>query len=135
MATEAPLLRHTQCVAAANYSITAGLDGPNGAGQFLFVNISAARTVAVVATSATVIHGVLQNDPTLGQAADVGFMGVTKVVAGAAISAGAGLMSDTAGRAITATTAGTNPVAGWAIEAATAANQVITMMLVPQAIG
>src|SRR6185437_1312613 len=137
MAVEAVMIRHSLATAAANYSSTAGLDGPNGSGQFLLVKMTGsgnAPTVTVAATSATVCHGVLQNDPVSGGVADVCVAGVSKVVAGAAITLGANLMSDTAGRAITATSAVTNPVIGYALNQATAANQIISMLVVPQAI-
>lgn len=129
MATEGPYLAHTQCTAGANMSSSAALDGPNGSGQFLLVKISAARTVIPCAANSDLPHGVLQNDPISGAAANVAFSGVSKVVAGASFSAGAMLMSDSAGRAITQTS--TNPVVGQAIEAASAANQVITMLIAP----
>lgn len=132
MATEAPLIHDgAQCVAAANYSNGAGLAGPGGSGQFLAVLISAARTVAIDTTGAQLCYGILQNKPTQGQVADVGIVGVSKAVAGAAFSAGALLMTDSSSRLVTRTS--TNPVVAVAIEAATAANQIVTVALVPAA--
>jgi hypothetical protein len=132
MATEAPLIHDgSQCTAAVNMSNTAGLSGPSGSGQFLAVKITAARSVAYDNVGASVCYGILQNKPAVGQAADVGILGVSKAVAGAALSAGALLMTDSSGRVITRTS--TNPVVGQAIEAATAANQIITIALVPAA--
>jgi hypothetical protein len=125
MATEAPLLHHSQCTAAVNLSNTAGLAGPNGAGQFLAVKVTASRQVTLANAGGEAIDGILQNDPVAGFVADVGFMGPSKAVAGANFLAGALLMTDTNGRLITAT-AGFFAVAK-AIEAATAANQVITV--------
>src|SRR6185437_5055634 len=136
MAVEAVMIRHSLATAAANYSSTAGLAGPNGSGQFLIVKMTGsgnAPTVTVAATNATVCHGVLQNDPLSGAVADVCVGGVSKVVAGAAITLGAALMSDTAGRAITQTS--TNPVIGYALNQATAANQIISMQVAPQFVG
>lgn len=127
MATESPLLHHSQCTAAANLSATAGLDGPNGSGQFLAVKVTAARQVNLASTGGEAIDGILQNDPASGYVADVGFMGISKAVAGAAFSAGALLMTDTSGRLITATS--TNSAVAKAIEAATAANQVVTVFV------
>ena len=100
MATEGPLIHDgAQCTAAANYyNPSSALDGPNGSGQFLFVYVSAARVVTVQTSSGGAVYGILQNTPASGQAADVGIMGISKVVAGAAITAGANLMCDTAGR-------------------------------------
>lgn len=127
MATESPLCHHSQCIAAANLSSTASLDGPNGSGQFLAVKVTASRQVNLANAGGEAIDGILQNDPALGQAADVGFSGVSKAVAGAAFVAGALLMTDTNGRLITATS--TNDAVAKAIEAATAANQIVTVMV------
>lgn len=132
MSTEAPFLSHTQCTASVDLSSTgSSLAGPNGTGQFLCVKLSGSRTVTVCAANTDIVHGILQNDPKSGQAANVAIAGVSKAVAGAAITAGAGLMSDTSGRVITWTTAGTNPVLGQAIETATGAGQVIAILVTP----
>jgi hypothetical protein len=121
MATESPLIHDgSQTTAAVDLS----------ANQFYIVKITAARQVNLTAAVGDVAYGILQNKPTLGQAADVGILGVTKAVAGAAISAAARLTSDTSGRVITA--ASTNQRLGVALEAATAAGQLITIALVPQ---
>lgn len=127
MATEAPFLAHTQCTASVNMSSTAGLAGPNGTGQFLAVIMSGSRTVSPAGASAQ-IAGILQNDPAVGQAANIAFSGVTKAVAGAAITAGASLQTDASGRVITATV-GTNPAIGYAIESASGANAIVTICL------
>jgi hypothetical protein len=133
MATESPLLVHTQCTASANLSATASLSGGNGSGQYLCMKISGSRTVTVAAANTDVVTGILQNDPLSGQAANVGWSGITKAVAGAAITAGAGLMSDTSGRVITWTTAGTNPCLGQCLETATGAGQIVTILVSPNA--
>lgn len=129
MATEAPLLHHSQSTAAANLSSTAGLSGPNGSGQFLAVKTTAARQVNLANTGGEAIDGILQNDPAQGYVADVGFSGASKAVAGAAVAAGALLMTDTSARLITATTG--NYAVAKAIEAATGANQIITVLVAP----
>ena len=127
MSTEAPLIHDgSQCTAAANYwNPASALDGPNGSGQFLGVYISAARVVTVVATQGAAGYGFLQNTPPQGMAADVGIAGCSKMVAGAAISAGAELMFDANGRVIPWTSGSGYAKVGRAIEAATGANQVI----------
>jgi hypothetical protein len=133
MATEGPLLKDgAQCVAAANYwNPASALDGPNGSGQFLAVYVSAARTVAAVATEGVAMYGILQNTPALGQAADVAIVGVSKMVAGAAITAGAELMTDANGRLI-AWVGGSDYVkVGRALEAAGAANDIFTGIIYP----
>ena len=85
--------------------------------------------MTVQTSSGGAVYGILQNTPASGQAADVGIMGISKVVAGAAITAGANLMCDTAGRAVAQTS--TNIIAAVALEAATAAGQIITVAIIP----
>ena len=120
MATESPLLHDgSQTTAAADLSSS----------QFYAVKITAARAVNLASTGGEYIYGILQNKPTSGQAADVGILGISKAIAGAAYSAGVALMTDTSGRLITAT--GTNHRVATSIEAATAAGQLITVALGP----
>lgn len=75
------------------------------------------------------ISGILQNKPDVNQACTVMVSGVSKVEAGAAITQGAPVMSDTVGRAIPATSTGF--VIGRAELAATAAGQIISVALDP----
>lgn len=120
MATEGPLIHDgSQTTAAADLSTK----------QYYAVKLTAARAVNLASAGGEAIYGVLQNAPPSGQAADVGFLGVTKAVAGAAVSAGDYLMTDTSGRLITATS--TNHRVGQAIEAAGAAGVIFTVMLGP----
>ncbi len=83
---------------------------PNGAKQFHFLRLTGKNQVGL-ATSATpgttdIIFGVLQNKPQRpGQAATVGYEGVTWITAGAAIAVGATLVPDATGRAVTGTPA------------------------------
>lgn len=115
MATEGTSLHDgAQCVAAADYSVT---------GQFLAVYLTASRTLTVDATGGLEIYGILQNNPKLGQACDVVIFGVTKMVAGATVAAGADLMTNASGQMITATS--TNHRFGQAIESAVV-NQIFT---------
>jgi hypothetical protein len=128
MTTEAPLFKDgAQCVAAANYwNPATALYGPYGSGQFLIVTLSAARTVSLQTVSGALSYGVLQNAPALGQAADVAIGGITKVVVGAAVTAGQELQSDTNGRAITFAS---GRKVGLALESAAGANAVISMLV------
>jgi hypothetical protein len=129
MSTESVLIHDgSQCVAAANYGNGAGLAGSNtggttggasGSGQYLAVVLTAAgRTVAVAAAIGAQIYGILQNKPALGQAADVGIIGITKAVAGGTIAAGAALMTNASGALITWTAGSGYAQIGTAIEAA-----------------
>lgn len=96
-------------------------------GQFLAVKVTASRAVNLANTGGEAVVGILQNQPTSGQAADVGFIGVSKLVAGAAFAAGVELMTDTSARGITATS--TNHRFAIALEAATAAGQIVTVLI------
>lgn len=69
--------------------------------QYKFVTIGATGA-ALNAVNGARVDGVLQNKPAaLGRAAAVQIDGITKIVAGAAIAAGADVMSDATGRAVT----------------------------------
>lgn len=122
MATESPLINDgNNTTAAADLSTK----------QFYAVKLTAARAVNLASANTDSIYGILQNKPKSGEAADVGIFGISKAVAGAAISAGAALMSDTAGKLITQTS--TNPKVAIALEAAGAADQIITVKIIPVA--
>lgn len=122
-ATEGPLTHDgSQTTAGADLS----------AKQFYAVKLSAARAVNLMAASTDDCYGILQNKPTSGQAADVGIFGVSKAIAGAAISAGAKLMANSSGKVITFVGGSANTLVGWAIEAASADTQIITIRLAPQ---
>src|SRR5258707_12139595 len=104
MSVEAPLIHDgSMMVAGANfYNPGSALAGPGGSGQFLGVTISASRVLSIASSPTAVgFYGILQNTPMATEACDVGLIGVSKVVAGAAIAAGAYLMVDSSGRAIT----------------------------------
>lgn len=99
--------------------------------QFYAVKLANASGVAQVALATAAgegIFGILQNKPVSGAVADVCVLGVTKAVAGAAITSGAQIMTTAAGKVITAATAG-SAVIGWALESAGADGEVITICL------
>ena len=70
--------------------------------QFHFVKVSAANKVDVCTAITDAPIGVLQNKPTSGQAANIRVLGISKLSANAAISAGAILGSSTDSQAQTA---------------------------------
>lgn len=83
----------------------------NGSGQ---VALAGAGDMAI---------GVLQNKPSAqGRSATVRVSGVSKVVAGAAVSAGAQVTSDANGKAVTATAATVDTTTSSASEGVTASN-------------
>ncbi len=110
--------------AEVKISMDAGADLSSS--QHLFVTSDASGD-AVVAGAGVRVVGVLDNDPTSGQAAGVAIEGVTKVIAGAAVAAGADVASSAAGKAITSTSG--DYIAGVALQAATADGDLIAVRL------
>lgn len=101
----------------------------NGIGMAIIPDVSNANQVVVAGANALIL-GVLNNAPKAGEAADVqGVRGSSaKVLAGAAITAGDNLQTDSSGRFITATGAA-QKVCARAVEAATAAGDLIEAVL------
>jgi hypothetical protein len=110
-------------LAAADYSAATE--------QYKIVRASSATQVTTTTAATQIPLGILQNRPASGQAAQVRVnSGATsKCVAGAAVTAGAEVMSDGSGRAITATT--TNEVVGIALTSAANANELIDVLVRP----
>lgn len=98
------------------------------ASQFRFVAINSSGQAALVTTAGGGALGVVQNDPAVGEAATIMLDGVSKVVAGAAVAAGADIASDTEGRAVAAST--NNRILGIALEEASSAGAIIAVALV-----
>lgn len=100
----------------------------NGVGMAVIPD-SAAGSIIIAGANARII-GVLQNNPKAGEAANVGAVrGASyKVLAGAAITMGDDLITDSSGRFITATGAA-QKVVGRAMEAASAAGNLIEAVL------
>lgn len=95
--------------------------------HLLAVDSSSQVDSAGVGASVVAI-GVLQNKPNAqGIAASIHQTGISKVVAGAAVAAGALVTTNAAGRAITATTG--DFVSGTALEAAANDGEVIAVLL------
>lgn len=124
MATESPLISDgSQHTAAADLSTA----------QFYAVKITASRQVNLASSGGENIYGVLQNKPASGAAANVGIVGISKAIAGAVVTAGNFLMTDTSGRFIPAT--GTNARVAQAIEGASATGVIFTVAIVPAPLG
>jgi hypothetical protein len=117
MATESPLIHDGTQQAGADLSTK----------QFYAAKITGSRTVGLASAGGEAIYGIIQNKPTLGQAADIGILGVSKAAAGNTFAAGALLMTDGTGRLITATS--TNHVVAQALEASTAAGAVVSVTI------
>jgi len=99
-------------------------------GQYKCVAISASGSVNLVAASGGLqVDGVLYNKPGSGEAATVVVAGVAKVIAGAAITAGAMVASDSGGLAITAISGALQRAFGTCLVSCTAANAVVPVLL------
>lgn len=109
---------------------TPGSAEPNYGKQYTFVKVTGAHQVGLVTANTDLAVGVLQNKPQVtGQAATVGYQGVSNVIAGAAVTAGDKVSSDATGRAITTPGTGSPVVLGIALASATAAGQLIPVLL------
>jgi len=97
--------------------------------QYHLVKVSGEQTVTFSAAGTDNTIGVLQGKPNTNEPAQVRTVQglVTKAVAGAAIAAGALVMSNAAGRVITRTA--TNHVVGRALQAAAADGEVIEVSI------
>jgi len=98
--------------------------------QYHIVDQSAAKScnMASLATD-NQVAGVLQNKPQSGEHATIADMGISKVVAGAAVTQGKHLTTNGSGRAITVTSG--DMAIGRALEAAGADGDVISARLYP----
>jgi hypothetical protein len=88
--------------------------------QYHFVKLASATTVNVCTAVTDVPVGVLQNTPTSGQAAEVVFLGISKVIADATLAAGnvIGTSADSQAQPLVVGTETTVYTAGQAITAA-----------------
>lgn len=104
--------------------------GDLSAKQFYVVCASStAGAVKVATTKATdLILGVLQNDPTSGQAAEIACAGVCMAASEASVTFGAKLTCSTTGR-VTLVNADKDEVVGVALRASVSAGDVIPIML------
>lgn len=102
MAVETPVLILNQ-IAGEDFSTGGGLSGYMNSGQFLIVKQNDARV------NDTVVHcnsvkskprGIIQNNPLLAQAAAVMTQGLSKVIAGAPLSAGDEFGTNALGQAV-----------------------------------
>lgn len=72
--------------------------------QYKFVESNSSGTATVCNTAGEYALGVVQNDPTSGQAATIAVSGVSKVVLGGTVAINDQISTDNSGRAIAATT-------------------------------
>lgn len=106
------------------FSAPAGAD--LSASQYRFVTMSAG-TVVLAGDGADAI-GILQNTPVSGEAAEVGYSGVSKLSADAAFAIDAAIASSADGQGKTATS-GNRVLAKAIFQAAGAANQIVPVFV------
>lgn len=150
MALESPLL-HLGWVTlstlddARNSTITGStLNGPNGSGQFYWCYMSSEASANFKvrlgssvwgAGSTQAAVGILQNKPGPGDAADIGFIGVSKVIAGTtSIVPGSLLMPSSApvgqgGEVVIWASGANGPPIGYALEAPASTGAIFTAMI------
>lgn len=100
-------LRCLSLDADASIGVYTGVPGqpgslsPNGGFQYRFVKLTAKNTVGLCTAAGDAVTGVLQNKPQRpGQAATVGYEGVTNITAGGTIAVGDLLVPDATGRGV-----------------------------------
>jgi hypothetical protein len=102
--------------------------------QYNFVKLDSDGNAAAVAATSDQAIGVLQNDPLLGQEAEVLVIGGSKLVAGGAVTEGALVGTSAAGKGSALTPSGTAGASvprffGVALTEASAANELFTVLV------
>lgn len=98
--------------------------------QFTFVKLNSSGQVVAVAAATDIPIGILQNTPGSLAVADVMSNGISKLVAGGSIPAGALVLTDAAGKGSAYTSPGAGTVSlslGQVLEGNTAANGLVTV--------
>jgi len=103
--------------------------------QYCIVRNAGSETVNVASLAAAGFSvapiGVLQNKPASGQHATVAYAGVSKVITGAAVTAGVMVTTNGSGRAIAAVTGSEQIVIGRALTATSADGEIASVLLFP----
>jgi len=97
--------------------------------QYCVVKMASTADAVKVGSAATdAVIGVLMNDPTSGQPAEVAYSGVVKVKCEASTTVGSNLTCSSTGRAKSTTSAG-NICIGQALDAGSTAGMLISVLL------
>lgn len=108
------------------HTLLAGVDLRTS--QFRFVDVNNAGRAVLPTVNGRAI-AVIQNKPNTGEACELMFTGISKVVASAPITAGANVTTGADGRVATA--AAGNRVVGIALEAAATAGDYLPILISP----
>lgn len=124
-------------MAGPNYGLSKGFVAGGVITQFRAVTLGAGEVVSQATTAGTPCLGIAQEtttaeDATNGRVIAVAISGISRCIAGAAITIGAKVRTDTSGRVtpLAAATADQN-VIGIALQAASAANEHVDVLLTP----
>lgn len=114
-----------------SFTAVAGADYSAAANQYKFVKFSANRTVILCAAATDKPCGVLQNKPGSGQAAEVTYIGETKIQADATLAAGAliGTSADGQADAKVPGTDTTEYTVGHVIDGVTNAGELVSALI------
>jgi hypothetical protein len=119
MATYGDQMKITGLTAAASLA----------AAQFKAVKLaSTAGQVKVCSSTTDVTIGILQNDPAAGEPADIAFLGESKAVMAASVTAGNWLIPNSTGQLKATSTAG-KTIVGIALETHTTAGEIHKVLL------
>lgn len=84
-----------------------GSASPNAGFQYRFIKVTGTQQLGLCTANTDVVAGIMQNKPqVVGQGVTCGFSGISRVIAGAAITAGELLAPDSVGRAVNDATHG-----------------------------
>ncbi len=97
--------------------------------QYYAVKVDSNGKIALCSSAGEFVTGILQNKPVAAEAAQVQHSGTTKAVAGAAITAGARVMTNASGKVITLATSA-SIACGVALESAGADGDIIEIALI-----
>lgn len=105
----------------------AGSPRPNYGRQYRFVKVTGANQVGLATAAGDTVVGVMQNKPqVVGQAATVAIHGVSMMMTGGELDAGAAVSADSEGRAVAD---GGGTAHGIALAAAGQANELVPVLL------
>lgn len=111
-----------------DFTLTAGADLSTY--QWTAMYLSAANTVQLAtSTNSSLSVGILQNKPKSGEPAEIRDLGISKWIAGAAVTAGDPVTTNGSGRAIKVTSGGL--VFGRAFDTVGADGDTLTVRLIP----
>jgi hypothetical protein len=127
---------------ARNSTVTGTtLNGPQGSGQFYWVYTSTLNSLqcrlgssGITPSSLVSVIGILQNKPGPGEAADIGFLGISKAIAGSTSLTMGNLIQPSSAPTgqsgeLVVFASGNGPPIGYALEAPTSTGALFTVMV------